>query len=230
MTEVYDQLSSQDWHYLSKVLSKKNPEWSDSFVWSVIEEYWKFLAVKCIFRDYTALTVSPSSIVDKAWHADIMDTQTYFMRCKAITPDHTVIHHKPLVEDTVDEVHEKRCRYKTTWRALLNNFGYPREDVWELPFVKRYEPPSTRDNLFQIFYKTNKTYSLEISPNDSIGYVKQLIVDHYTETLGRDQYEIDADDIVIQYGYMHMSNNTKVSDTKIQPSSTVHVLFRARGC
>jgi hypothetical protein len=229
MTNVYNQLRRQDWRHLSKALSTENPEWDKLFVWSVIEEYWKFLAVKCIFKDYTADIISPSAIVDKAWHADIMNTREYIDRCHAITSDNLVIHHKPLVEDTAEEVHEKRCRYKTTWRALLNHFGYPREDIWNPPYIKRYDPPEKRDNLFQIFYKTDKTYSLEISPNDSIGYVKQLIIDK-TETLGREQYEIDADDIVIRYGYMHMSNDTKVSETKIQPSVTVYVLFRVRGC
>ena len=62
-----------------------------------LEDYCRFLALKVAAKDWYASLLSPPVVVDKIWHAHLLDTLAYEEACAAmgVPRDVRIIHHNP---------------------------------------------------------------------------------------------------------------------------------------
>ena len=108
--------ASLDLTFLEPVLSQSLPSVN---IPELLEEYKKFLAIKVIAGDTSEpLLLSPSALVDQAWHAHLLSTASYSAACSALG---AVIHHSLAGSQDVEMVRRKRIDFSSP--ALLVSSG-----------------------------------------------------------------------------------------------------------
>jgi len=213
-------------------------------------EYKKFLALKVISGDTSdPMFLSPSALVDQAWHAHLLHTAQYRAACAALG---ATIDHSPTGAQDQDLVREKRLGLtKAFYTTVFKHI--PPSQFWELKYVtgqiesrvdqddaeSRMEianqengriPKQLEDDMplklrrrMQIFVKTltgNKFYLL-VKPSDSILKVKSKIFK--SEGIPPDQQ-------TLIFAGQKLQNGRKLSYYNIQRGSTICLILSLSGC
>ena len=90
----------------------------------ILDEYLRFLTI----RLKVTAPFSPSGLVDKAWHAHILDTQAYASDMDRLFG--RFIHHTPSFEPDAAEQVEMAERYNHAIMQYRILFGEPPADIW----------------------------------------------------------------------------------------------------
>ena len=100
----------------------------------------RFLTLKALDLDLDATSLSPSGLVDQAWHEFMLLPKIYYQFCDKILPSQVkvprLIDHNPLGADDDD----REDRYKRTLRRYRKAFGIePPPLFWEEPMEEEDE-------------------------------------------------------------------------------------------
>jgi hypothetical protein len=114
--------------FAAKLAKKHN--WSTEFALRVVEEYKRFVYLGVIAKD--KFHVTPSKIVDEAWHEHCM-FQMGYRRFRTEVIQHDFLHYPELIPlDSETEVY--RDQYLKTVALYKREFGYlPPADIWARP-------------------------------------------------------------------------------------------------
>jgi len=83
-------------------------DWDLDFTVGLVEEYVRFLELKCCMKDWKCRKIFPSPLIDEVWAESLNDTHAYEKLCKSIhktcgaAGSHHFIHRMP------HEFHEDR--------------------------------------------------------------------------------------------------------------------------
>jgi hypothetical protein len=135
-------------------------KWSHDQAREAIQAYGEFMTLKIARKDYDALVLSPTSVIDEVWHAHVLDTKSYqSFNARYMGAGH-LIHHDPL-KAMDDKGRQHRC--KTTIQAYGSYFRRP---VPEKCNSWSYEPSVLdKSDLSQVFVKglEGKTYTFYLN-------------------------------------------------------------------
>ena len=99
---------------------RKSTNWSEEELSEVFVAYKQFIELKVILKDWNALLLSPSLMVDQIWHLHVLDTKVYSRACLQLCDE--IIHHDP--DGDVDEG-KRKLRVQRTKETFMDHFGYP---------------------------------------------------------------------------------------------------------
>lgn len=100
--------------------------WSGAYCVRVEAEYRRYLALN---RAYPEKAIVPSKIVDKVWHAHILDTHAYAKDCEQVFG--SFVHHFPYMGTRGDEDARNLQRaYAETLQLYEEHFGVPPTEFW----------------------------------------------------------------------------------------------------
>ena len=100
--------------------------WSEAFTDRALEGYRQFMKLKILQEDWDAEKLSPSVVIDRVWHAHILDTKSYARACDAYAG--RMIHHNP---DGGLNQEERLERIKITQATLIGLCGNKFDkEVW----------------------------------------------------------------------------------------------------
>lgn len=110
----------------SSRLAKRN-RWTHEFALRVVEEYRKFL----FLLKAAGHMVTPSTVVDEAWHLHLMYTYSYWeVLCMRIFKE--PMHHYP-GNGSAEDQEKFAVIYERTLEDYQRFFGEPPEDIWGKP-------------------------------------------------------------------------------------------------
>ena len=157
-----------DRNIVSRVM-KKNPEWSDRKIDSLINEYKKFLYI-CAKCDEEQ---TPSKEVDEIWHEHILFTKEYEKWCDFLGKK---IHHNP---EKVGETKSFHGIFEETQKKM-KELKKPEKTVKPSPVKKVSAKPIKRSS-------SSSRSSVSSSPSISDGFVENMIL-HQT-LFGNSSYD-----------------------------------------
>ena len=238
-------LEAFDWKPLTDLVEKKkncdNPKAVE-----IVEEFKKFIFIKFIDNDYDAKAYSPSFIIDEIWHLFLLFPKDYSRLCSDVLGSGELLDHNPLATSDSDQIKRYQNtikRYELLFKEeppsaywddnLINSFSAnhssssdiakytSKKDHIKLESSSSY--PNTHSFSMQIFYKNTIgiDFALNVSPSDTILYVKQLIE------------RIDGSPICIQrliYSGRQLEDDRTLSDYNIRPEATLQLVLKLRGC
>ena len=238
-------LEAFDWKPLTDLVEKKkncdNPKAVE-----IVEEFKKFIFIKFIDNDYDAKVYSQSFIIDEVWHLFLLFSKDYSRLCSDVLGGGELLDHYPLATSDSDQTNRYLNtikRYELLFKEsppsaywddnLINSLSASHSDssdITENTSKKAHiklesssSYPNTHSTSMQIFYKNTIgiDFALNVSPSDSILYVKQLIE------------RIDGSPICIQrliYAGRQLEDDRTLSDYNIRPEATIQFILRLRGC
>ncbi len=180
---------------------------------ALFTEYVNFLAIKLFLSEGGAgNAVSPSATIDAVWHHHILDTARYIKFCNDVGH---FFHHSPNNAQDRD-ARDKRlvwCRkvYATVFRATP-------PDVWYESAVRQDD-----DNSMRVYVRTllGKTNIYSVLPDMTIRELKCMVY-------GSDGIPIDQQRFI--FDGKQLEDSKTVSDYKITPEITIHMVLRLKGC
>ena len=238
-------LEAFDWKPLTDLVEKKK-NCDNMQAVAIVEEFKKFIFIKFIDNDYDAKSYSPSFIIDEIWHLFLLFPKDYSRLCSEVLGSGELLDHNPLATSDSDQ----NTRYQNTLKRYELLFKEsPPSAYWDDNVVDSFsanhssssdiaEYTSKRDQLklessssypsthffsMQIFYKNTIgiDFALNVSPSDSILYIKQLIE------------RIDGSPICVQrliYAGRQLEDDRTLSDYNVRPEATLQLVLRLRGC
>lgn len=126
--ESYQFSSIQSYDFPSSLNMKLIQEhnWTSEYTERVLKEYVRFIHLTMIGDQ----EMTPSQIVDLAWHMHLTFTEDYWERMMPILP--RVLHHKPCKDEdpSADKVRYEQ-QYQATLQLYHQEFGEsPPDDIW----------------------------------------------------------------------------------------------------
>ncbi|XQA69169.1 TIGR04222 domain-containing membrane protein [Xanthomonas sacchari] len=104
----------------------------------LVEEYRRFCFLACVAGE----EITPSPLVDQAWHAHLTDTREYWQRfCPQIL--RRTLHHHPGRGDPADAA-RFQAQYAATLAQYRHYFGEPPTACWPAPAGTRPPAPAPR--------------------------------------------------------------------------------------
>ncbi|UYK84555.1 TIGR04222 domain-containing membrane protein [Xanthomonas sacchari] len=104
----------------------------------LVEEYRRFCFLACVAGE----EITPSPLVDQAWHAHLTDTREYWQRfCPQIL--RRTLHHHPGRGDPADAA-RFQAQYAATLAQYRHYFGEPPTTCWPAPAGTRPPAPAPR--------------------------------------------------------------------------------------
>lgn len=200
-----------------------------------VREYQVFMSIKVKEWDLNAELLSPAPRIDLVWHAHVLDTRRYATYCARILklPGAGLIHHDP---DGGADADARAERYAETLKLLpkasrKRGYWWPAKLEEEEEEEAEFEPPlfmrdirqAEQARVMSIFVKTltGKTITCNISPSDSIQYLKERI---------QGQEGIPSDLQRLIFAGRQLEDKRMLSDYNIQRDATIYLINRMRGC
>ena len=239
-----------------KILNSIEESKKDEFIRKVCNECVKFITLKIKYNDYgdvEKIKMSPSKIVDDAWHLLILESKDYIDILSRI---HTVINIFPIkyvhhsLDGSMDSFDEKNIRYKYTiekYKEYFNN-DLP-SDIWDniepniikenKEEIKEYKE-EIKEDKFQIFIITlnDKKLTFEVSNNTDILDLKKDLWkriwiyddDYNNEEDQEDRFTKDIKHIRLLFAEMNLQEGKIMSDYNIDEYSIIYMVETQIGC
>ncbi|UYK80438.1 TIGR04222 domain-containing membrane protein [Xanthomonas sacchari] len=111
---------------------------SPALATQLVEEYRRFCFLACVAGE----EITPSPLVDQAWHAHLTDTREYWQRfCPQVL--RRTLHHQPGRGDPADAA-RFQAQYAATLAQYRHYFGEPPAACWPAPAGTRPSTPAPR--------------------------------------------------------------------------------------
>ena len=184
---------------------------SVAYVNLVGREYVKFMALKVLAQDFTAIYLSPGPVIDGMWHVHLLDTVDYGEMCGT-----KMIHHNPN-----SDTESWPTRYKATTDLYQVVFGEPAPSQC---FPLQVEEEDNLIQFMQIFVKSlyGGTFTLHVVPHTTIHRIKEMI-SHSGDGIPEEQQQL-------LFGKKELSDEETIMSCNIQPECTLHLIQNLRGC
>eukprot|EP00092_Neocalanus_flemingeri_P092169 GFUD01116975.1.p1 GENE.GFUD01116975.1~~GFUD01116975.1.p1 ORF type:complete len:231 (-),score=54.97 GFUD01116975.1:50-742(-) len=185
-------------------------------------EYKKFLAIKAISKDTSVpALLSPSALIDQAWHAHLLHTAQYRAACSTLGGS---IDHSPAGAEDSDLAREKRLQLTKAFYSTVFH-QVPPSQFWQMKFlpnltVVKNEAVNENITVLTIGYGGEK-YNIACDPNMKVKRFKEKI------------FEASGMPLTVQrliYCGKQLENGRCLSDYNIGDGSTVHIHKRLLGC
>ena len=132
--EIIDAALNLDLSFLVKAVIVRS-RLSSVNTLQLLVEYKKFLAIKVISKDTPdPSNLSPSALIDEAWHSHILYTAKYRAACTALG---VTIDHSPAGAEDEESVRENRLLLTTSNYKVLFNQAAPSQ-FWQLKYDSEY--------------------------------------------------------------------------------------------
>lgn len=113
--------------------------WTPEFTRRVIREYKRFVALAMISKT----PVTPSLIVDEAWHLHLIYTRSYWERFTPMLP--RPLHHEPTKGGEAENTKHKN-QFSSTLELYRQTFGEEAPaDIWRSKLTEKSEPTRTKN-------------------------------------------------------------------------------------
>lgn len=200
------------------IVLKHEYGWGDDFITNAVAEFERFMSLKRRVDDRDATILSPSSVVDRVWHAHILDTRNY---------KYGEYHHDPVDHILHPEARDER--YRKTLKLYAEVFGHsPPSAYWNAaPRVR----PSNADSVVQVFTKnlSGNTKTYEVTLDDSVY--------SFVEKIAKGE-NVPIYQIRLIYSGMQLNvrdddetnKRRRLWEFGVDKESTVHLMHRMCGC
>jgi large subunit ribosomal protein L40e/ubiquitin C len=184
-------------------------------------DYKRFIFIKMVTQDIDGTVISPTIDIDEVWHQHLLYNKDYLEMCIKIN---FIVYHYPQHSDDSIKVKNKRIEtFKIIYQEYFQNipFGYidiSNNNNSELVSSVKSEP-------VQIFIKTitNKTVVIEISLDNTIGELKQMI--YIKEGIC-----IETQKFIFAGKYISYDNKKTLRELNIEKDSIIHIMLMLKGC
>eukprot|EP00092_Neocalanus_flemingeri_P003303 GFUD01003536.1.p1 GENE.GFUD01003536.1~~GFUD01003536.1.p1 ORF type:complete len:245 (-),score=55.02 GFUD01003536.1:78-812(-) len=199
-------------------------------------EYKKFLAIKAISKDTSVpALLSPSALIDQAWHAHLLHTAQYRAACSALGGS---IDHSPAGAEDSDLAREKRLQLTKAFYSTVFH-QVPPSQFWQMKFVPNLsvvkneavnediieisddEEPQIEDYHVEVRTLGGEKYNIACDPNMKVGRFKEKIF----EVIG-----FPWPNSRLIFCGKQLEDGRCLSDYNIGDGSTVHIVGVLRGC
>jgi hypothetical protein len=184
-------------------------------------DYKRFIFLKMVTQDIDGTTISPTIEIDEMWHQHLLYNKDYLEMCVKI--NFIVFHYPERSDDSLENKNKRIETFKKKYQEYFQNipFGYidiSNKNNSELVFSVKAEP-------VQIFIKTitNKTNVIEISLDDTIGELKQMIYN-------KEGIEVETQKFVFAGKYISYDNKKTLRELNIEKDSIIHIMLMLKGC
>jgi large subunit ribosomal protein L40e/ubiquitin C len=181
-----------------------------------------------VTEDIDGTLISPTIEIDEVWHQHLLYNKDYFDMCIKIN---FIVYHYPERSDDSLKVKNKRIEvFKIIYQEYFQNIPFGYIDISNnnselVSSVKSELVSSVKAKPVQIFIKTitNKTVVIEISLDNTIGELKQMI--YIKEGIC-----IETQKFVFGGKYISYDNKKTLRELNIEKDSIIHIMLMLKGC
>eukprot|EP00092_Neocalanus_flemingeri_P092168 GFUD01116974.1.p1 GENE.GFUD01116974.1~~GFUD01116974.1.p1 ORF type:complete len:242 (-),score=54.10 GFUD01116974.1:38-763(-) len=196
-------------------------------------EYKKFLAIKAISKDTSVpALLSPSALIDQAWHAHLLHTAQYRAACSTLGGS---IDHSPAGAEDSDLAREKRLQLTKAFYSTVFH-QVPPSQFWQMKFVPNLsvvkneavheditdinddEEPQIKVRIIGL---GGEKYNIACDPIMKVGRFKEKICEVSGFPWARSR---------LIYCGKQLEDGWCLSDYNIRDGSTVHIVGVLLGC